>query len=110
MLGLLSAVTGLNLEKSSLKIMSKGIQLFFSGSVQGVGFRFKAQSLARRSKLTGWVKNLADGRVEIRAEGEREDLGLFLSRLKEEFGHQLTKLDSQDMPFLGEFNDFEIKF
>jgi len=45
--------------------MAKRAHVYYSGSVQGVGFRFTAEDLARQNNLTGWVKNLADGRVEI---------------------------------------------
>lgn len=47
--------------------------IYFSGRVQGVGFRFQASWAAKRLDLTGWVRNLDDGRVEIPlAEGERK--------------------------------------
>jgi len=45
-----------------------------SGRVQGVGFRFFTQDIARREGLTGIVRNLADGRVEVVAEGDDESL------------------------------------
>ena len=47
------------------------------GRVQGVGFRFFTEDAARREGLAGFVRNLADGRVEVVAEGEREALRRF---------------------------------
>lgn len=48
--------------------------LCVTGMVQGVGFRFFAINRARKYGITGWVRNLYDGRVEIEAEGNRSDL------------------------------------
>ena len=45
-------------------------RVYFSGRVQGVGFRFTCQSLARGFEVAGYVRNLPDGRVELVAEGE----------------------------------------
>lgn len=56
--------------------------IFFSGRVQGVGFRFTACYLARPMGLTGWVKNLYDGRVEMEVQGESAVIESFLTRLK----------------------------
>lgn len=55
---------------------------FVSGMVQGVGYRFFATRLAERLGVAGWVKNLADGRVEVYAIGTREALKGFRSELE----------------------------
>ncbi len=61
----------------------KRMQVFFSGTVQGVGFRFTAERLARRFSVTGFVRNLDDGRVEVLAEGEEAPLAEFLTAIRE---------------------------
>jgi len=50
------------------------LHLLISGRVQGVCFRMYTCDEARRLSLTGWVRNLPDGRVEVQAEGPAEDL------------------------------------
>jgi acylphosphatase len=57
-------------------------RVFFSGRVQGVGFRYTCQSLARGFEVAGFVRNLADGRVELLAEGESGELDAFLSSIQ----------------------------
>ena len=47
-------------------------RFLISGRVQGVGFRYFARDVAQREGVTGWVRNLPDGRVEARVEGELE--------------------------------------
>jgi acylphosphatase len=59
------------------------MQVFFSGTVQGVGFRFTAERLARRFPVTGFVRNLDGGRVEVVAEGNEAKLVEFLTALRE---------------------------
>ena len=51
------------------------------GRVQGIGFRYSALSTARGLKLSGWVRNLADGSVETRAKGSAEQIASYLSWL-----------------------------
>ena len=50
------------------------VHLLISGRVQGVGFRESTRMLAERVGLTGWVRNLPDGRVEVELEGPPDDL------------------------------------
>ena len=55
------------------------VSLLISGVVQGVNFRHHTCEEARRLGVAGWVRNLPDGRVEVRAEGERRALEAFVA-------------------------------
>jgi acylphosphatase len=57
-------------------------RFLISGRVQGVGFRWFAETTAARENLHGWVKNLPDGRVEAAAEGDAEALARFEQALR----------------------------
>ena len=85
------------------------IRVFAGGRVQGVAYRFFAKKYAARLGLTGWVRNLDDGRVEVLAEGSAGQIESFLERLRE--GPSLARVDSFDVrlePSTGEFADFRI--
>lgn len=56
--------------------------IYFSGRVQGVGFRYSAMYLAKPLGLTGWVENLWDGRVEMEVQGEEDAVARFLKELR----------------------------
>ena len=58
--------------------------VFFSGHVQGVGFRFTTYQLAKGYEVTGFVKNLPDGRVHLEVEGQRKECRAFIRALSEE--------------------------
>ena len=58
--------------------------IYFSGCVQGVGFRYVAAMLARSLGLTGYVRNLWDGRVEMEVQGEARTIGEYLEELREQ--------------------------
>lgn len=53
------------------------VQVFYSGRVQGVGFRHQTRQVAARFGVAGFVRNLPDQRVEVVAEGERSELEAF---------------------------------
>lgn len=59
------------------------LQVYYSGRVQGVGFRYTVKSLAPGYELAGTVRNLPDGRVELLAEGEQAELEAFLQAVRE---------------------------
>ena len=90
--------------------MLKRIHVFYSGMVQGVGFRFTAEDLARKFSITGWVKNLRDRRVELVAEAEEVALNNFLSGIEQYFRSYIKNIDVSWQEATGEFSDFGIRF
>ncbi|MCM8804944.1 MAG: acylphosphatase [Candidatus Omnitrophica bacterium] len=89
----------------------KRYHLYIEGIVQGVGFRWYAQRIGRRVEVTGWVKNLPDGRVEIIIEGEEEKLNRFIEELKDgHLGDNIRKIEKFEEEYIGEFKNFEIRF
>jgi acylphosphatase len=67
--------------------------VFFSGHVQGVGFRFAALQVAREYEVAGWVRNLADGRVEVSVEGEPREVEAFVLALGERMHGHIRKTE-----------------
>ncbi|PYJ33524.1 MAG: acylphosphatase [Verrucomicrobia bacterium] len=57
------------------------LQVFYEGNVQGVGFRWSVRHAAKGFDVTGWVRNLPDGRVELNLTGEEEEVRAFLDRI-----------------------------
>lgn len=90
--------------------MRKQVHVFYSGRVQGVGFRFTAEDIARDLEVTGWVKNLRDGRVEVVAEAEEGRLKEFLEKINQYFSKYIQDADIQWLAATGEFKDFGITF
>lgn len=87
------------------------VRLFISGIVQGVFFRENTRQIAQELGITGWVKNLPDGRVEIVAEGEKEKIQDLIEWAK--VGPQFAKVEKVETfweEFQNEFNSFEIKY
>jgi acylphosphatase len=84
-------------------------QILFSGSVQGVGFRWAAERLARPLPLTGYVRNLSDGRVELRISGVESDIDRLVGDLQCHFGDGITGIERHREAELAEFSDFRIR-
>ena len=57
------------------------LQIFFEGNVQGVGFRWSVKRVAKGFDVTGSVRNLPDGRVEMQASGEEAEVRAFLEAI-----------------------------
>ena len=89
--------------------MEKTIHVFVSGRVQGVCFRMYTQQQARLLGLSGWVRNLPDGRVEVMASGEEAQLGMLENWLQS--GPDMARVINTDVKTVEkkEFDDFAIQ-
>lgn len=89
----------------------KRYSIVVSGRVQGVGFRYFVIQKATDCQLTGWVKNLPDGKVEIEAEGDVKDLNCFVDYLKLGNGFSRTdQLQKSELPSLANYSNFKIHY
>ena len=72
------------------------LQVFYEGNVQGVGFRWSVRHVAKGFDVTGWVRNLADGRVELQVTGEEDEVRAFLDHLAKGELHSLIRNQSEN--------------
>jgi len=85
------------------------MRIFYSGNVQGVGFRYTVKTVATGFDLAGTVRNLPDGRVELVAEGEKGELEAFREAIRESgLGHFIQKEEAGWSDAQQEFRGFEI--
>ena len=84
--------------------------IFYSGRVQGVGFRVTVQRYAVDLDLRGWVKNLPDGRVEILAEGGRERIERLCQRVEKHFQAYIKDKNIDFVLAQKNYQDFDIAF
>ena len=82
----------------------------YAGHVQGVGFRMTAQRIAAGHDVTGYVRNLADGRVELVAEGDPAELDRLLSEVADTMGGLIRRTETDASAASGEFSSFGIRY
>ena len=74
-----------------------------------MGFRYTARRIASRLPVTGFVRNLADGRVELVVDGRPPELDRFLEAIQDQMGDYIARTQVSDAPATGEFRGFEIR-
>ena len=72
------------------------LQVFYEGRVQGVGFRFTVRHIAKGFDVTGWVRNLRDGRVELQVTGDEEEVRAFLDQVAKSELHSLIRQQTEN--------------
>jgi len=86
------------------------LQIFYEGNVQGVGFRWSVRDAAKGFDVTGWVRNLPDGRVEVQVTGEDDEVRAFLDQIARGELHALIHKQTENSlgkPVIG--RGFEIR-
>lgn len=85
-------------------------EVTYSGRVQGVGFRATVTALTRGTSVTGFVRNLPDGRVEMIVEGTPVELDDLMSRIARYFDGYIENVVRTDTAPRGEFRGFDIRY
>ena len=83
--------------------------VIYQGHVQGVGFRMTARRVAAGFQVTGYVRNLPDGRVELVAEGSQGEVQRFLERVRATMADYVRRADEHLSSATGEFERFTIE-
>ncbi len=85
------------------------MRVLYSGQVQGVGFRYSVRSVATGFDVTGTIRNVPDGTVELVVEGVRDELDAFRQAIRESgLDHFIRQEDVSWREASGEFRGFEI--
>ena len=84
--------------------------IYFSGRVQGVGFRYQAAYYARSLGLTGWVRNLSDGRVEMEVQGRESLITQLILTLKHQPYIRIEGIDYREIPVESGETSFNTRF
>lgn len=82
--------------------------VIFTGDVQGVGFRYEVAQLAKRLRITGWVKNLPDSSVESELQGEQSKVQYLLDFLENHKRINIKNIKIKKIPVLAHEFEFEI--
>ena len=83
--------------------------IWFSGMVQGVGFRYTTRAVAAGFEVCGYVRNAPDGRVELIVEGNPGEVDRFQSAVADALSAHIESIEASDAAATGEYQDFTIR-
>ena len=83
-------------------------RVLYSGRVQGVGFRYTARRMAQQHAVTGFVRNLDDGRVELVAEGAPSEIDRLLAEILEAMTGYIRDVQVDAIPVTGKYASFDV--
>lgn len=99
-------------EEERRRMMASPVQRLhvrFTGRVQGVGFRYQAMYAARNAGLTGWVKNLSDGSVEMEVQGPLEAIDYMFLQIYKGRWIRVDRMEKQTLPVVSGERGFQVK-
>ncbi len=96
------------MKKSAMK--NERREVYYSGRVQGVGFRFSVRRIAVDLDISGFVRNLPDGRVQLVAEGASDQLDLMLGEINRTMQTNIGKAEIVREQATGDFSGFAIRY
>ncbi len=85
------------------------MSVLFAGRVQGVGFRYQTTGIARGFEVTGYVRNLTDGRVELEVEGAEAEARAFVEEIEDQLSGYIRSVEKKESRRPRKFFDFTIK-
>src|SRR5271166_3718632 len=96
-------------KKEDYKSKPAARMVHYAGDVQGVGFRDTAVKISRDYPVTGWVKNLSDGRVQLLAEGPADALDDFLKAVRDKWKDNIKDAKVAEQKVSGKYEKFTVE-
>ena len=91
------------------EVETKRCACYYTGRVQGVGFRYTVNNIAMQHAVRGFVRNLPDGRVEVVVEGAGEEIEQLCTEICDRMDGFIRHVDTSELPPTGEFRQFSIR-
>lgn len=85
------------------------LRIYYSGRVQGVGFRYTVREIAKHNPIDGYVRNLPDGRVELLVQGTLNQIERVTQAIAERFRGNIDGVDRQELADREDLQGFQIR-
>ena len=84
--------------------------VIFRGHVQGIGFRYTAREIAHQYNVTGFVRNLPDGTVEMLIQGPAQEIDNCIREIQDSFEGRIRDTQIEEVPYNPRYTDFRVAF